>query len=137
MKDAEFGVHLRRVWRLGRWPWLSRRQWLGLTATGAVGVFADGVRRSLNNPLPCGDAVNARLVDIEVVQAGDEMVFDGLQGIEDAVMEVLLAQLVPQMFDRVEFGRIRRQEHLHARRIDLGQHQGVGHPSCGLTAPKA
>ena len=27
-------------WRLGGWPTLSYRQWLGLTAAGAVGVFA-------------------------------------------------------------------------------------------------
>jgi len=26
-------------WRLGRWPALSRRQWIGLVAAGAVGVF--------------------------------------------------------------------------------------------------
>jgi len=27
-------------WRLGGWPQLSRRQWLGLVAAGAIGVFA-------------------------------------------------------------------------------------------------
>ena len=30
-------------WRLGGWPKLSRRQWLGLAAAGAVGVFAYSV----------------------------------------------------------------------------------------------
>ena len=63
------------------------------------------VRNSIKNPLPGGDTVDARLVEFEVVQADDEMVFDGIQGVEDAVVDVLLSQFVPQMLDRVEFGR--------------------------------
>jgi hypothetical protein len=38
------------------------------------------------------------------------MVFQGVEAPEDPVMEVLLAQLLPERFLRVQFGGIGRQE---------------------------
>jgi hypothetical protein len=51
------------------------------------------------------------------------MVFDGIEDVEDAVVEVLLAQLVPRMFDRIEFGRARRHTPMRPRRRLVLEHQ--------------
>ncbi len=42
------------------------------------------------------------MIEFYVVQGFAEMVFERIQGLEDPVVEGLLAQVVPQVFDWIE-----------------------------------
>ena len=47
------------------------------------------------------------MVVFECSQADFQMVFQSCEAINSAVVEVLFAQFVPSVFDRIEFGRVR------------------------------
>ena len=49
------------------------------------------------------------MVLFERSETGIELVFDGVKTIEGQVVEVLLAQLVPDMLDGIQFESVRRQ----------------------------
>ena len=68
------------------------------------GIILIRNRHGINSPVPCGDAFDAGRSVFEIAQSGDEMVFEGVDAVEDPVVEVLLAQFVPEMLLRVEFG---------------------------------
>ena len=48
-------------------------------------------------------------VALQALERAHEVPLQGFEALEDAVVEELLAQLVSQVLDRVEFGRIGRQ----------------------------
>ena len=49
------------------------------------------------------------MVEFHLAKSGFQMVFQSIEAVEDAVVEGLLAQVVPKMLDRIEFRRVRRQ----------------------------
>ena len=48
------------------------------------------------------------MVKFHVEQRRLEVVFKGIEAVEDAVVERLLAKVIPEVLDRVQFGRIGR-----------------------------
>ena len=48
------------------------------------------------------------MVKFHVEQSGLEVVFKRIEAVEDAVVERLFAQVIPEMLDRIQFGRIGR-----------------------------
>jgi len=48
------------------------------------------------------------MVKFHVEQNGLEVVFKRIEAVEDAVVERLFAQVIPEMLDRIQFGRIGR-----------------------------
>ena len=38
------------------------------------------------------------------------MVFEGIEAIEDAIVEILFPKIVPEVFLRIQFGEVRREE---------------------------
>ena len=61
------------------------------------------------------------LVLVEVMEAGAELSDDGIQRIEVLVSDVVLAQVIPDVFDRVEFGAIgRKRKEVEGRRDSQG-----------------
>ena len=46
---------------------------------------------------------------VEGLEAAAYLLDHLLQGVKDAVAEVVLPQMIPEMFHRVEFGAVRRQ----------------------------
>ena len=53
--------------------------------------------------------MDALWVELHLSESDFEMVFQGVKTGEDAVMEGLFPQFVPEVLDRVEFWRIGRQ----------------------------
>lgn len=51
------------------------------------------------------------MVVFKTLQRDDEMVFKRIKAIGDAVVEMLLAQFIPEMLLRVEFRRVRGKKH--------------------------
>ena len=48
--------------------------------------------------------MDALMVKLHVVERNFQVVFQSIQAIEDAVVEGLLTQVIPEMFNRIEFG---------------------------------
>ena len=67
------------------------------------------IQQCINNPRPSDDGLDALVVVLEVSEGGLEVVFERVKAVEDAIVESFLAKLVPDVLDRVEFGRVRWQ----------------------------
>ena len=44
---------------------------------------------------------------VQVMEAGRELIDDCVQRGEDVVSDVVFAQVIPEVFDRIEFGAVR------------------------------
>ena len=53
--------------------------------------------------------MDALMVDLHFEENDFQMVFEGIEAIEDAVMEGFLTQVIPEVLDRIEFGSVRWQ----------------------------
>ncbi len=58
--------------------------------------------------MPCD--VDAIRIVFEIAQRDDQVVFESLNALEDAIVEMLLTQFVPEVFLGIEFGRVRRKK---------------------------
>jgi hypothetical protein len=67
------------------------------------------VQVETNNPRPSRETAQALRVCREPGQALVQLADDGVQMIKHPVGEFLLAQFIPDMFLRIQFGRVRRQ----------------------------
>ncbi len=54
------------------------------------------------------DGLDALMVSFHVTESNLQMVFEGVDAIENPVMERLFAQVIPEVLDRIEFRRILR-----------------------------
>ena len=57
-------------------------------------------------PIPCGNRLGDSWLLLQASQALDELILQDVQTVERLVVDVLLAQLVPDVLLRVEFGRM-------------------------------
>jgi hypothetical protein len=53
--------------------------------------------------------MDALMVKLHLEENGLQMVFEGVEAIEDTVMEGLLTQVIPEVLNRIEFGSVRWQ----------------------------
>jgi hypothetical protein len=53
--------------------------------------------------------MNAAVIDFHVAQRDFQMVFQGVEAIEDFVAERLLPQVIPEVFNGIEFRGVRWQ----------------------------
>ena len=53
--------------------------------------------------------MDALMVKFHLEENDFQMVFEGVEAIEDAVMEGLLTQVIPEVLNRIEFGSVRWQ----------------------------
>jgi hypothetical protein len=53
--------------------------------------------------------MNALMVDLHIAQGDFQVAFQEVEAIEDAIVERLLAQIIPEMLNRIELWRVRRQ----------------------------
>ena len=65
------------------------------------------VQQGINKPRPSDDGSDAIRGHLEVSERDFEVIFQRVEAVEDPAVESLLAQLVPDMLDRVEFGAYR------------------------------
>ena len=49
------------------------------------------------------------MVKLHLMENPFQMVFEGVEAVEDAVVEGFLPQVIPEVLDWIEFGRVRRQ----------------------------
>ena len=57
-----------------------------------------------------GDGFSALRIFFEYGERLFEMIFERVNTVEYAIVERLFTQVIPEMFDRIEFRRVRRQE---------------------------
>ena len=62
------------------------------------------IRNGINNPVPGGNAFYLGRRVLEIAESLDEVILQGLDAVEGAVVEMFLAQLVPEMFLGIQFG---------------------------------
>ena len=67
-------------------------------------------RNGINNPIPSGDAFDPLGIVFKIAQCNDEMVFERIDTVEYPVVEMFFLEFVPEVFLRIKFGRVWRQE---------------------------
>src|SRR5471030_2253687 len=61
------------------------------------------IQQCINDPGPCDDGTNPLMVQFKVAKRVAQMVFERVDAVEDAVVKRLFSQIVPEMFNRIEF----------------------------------